>query len=75
MVSKILSYFVLVIMILLIIGIVLQYYVSMNLEPEQMICHKGKLLMQLQEGEAIYTRATGVVCEFEKGMLIIEETK
>ena len=62
-------------MILLVIGIVLQYYISINIEPEGMICHKGKLLMQLQEGEAIYTRATGVVCEFEKGMLIIEETK
>ena len=75
MVSKILSYLVLIVMIFLIIGIVLQYYVSINIEPESMICHKGKLLMQLQEGEAIYTRATGVVCEFEKGMLIIEETK
>ena len=75
MVSKIMRYLIPMIMILLIIGIVLQYYVSMNLEPEQMVCHKGKLLMQLQEGEAIYTRATGVVCEFEKGMLIIEETK
>jgi hypothetical protein len=75
MVSKILRYVVPMIMIFLIIGIVLQYYVSINLEPERMICHKGKLLMQLQEGEAIYTRADGVVCEFEKGMLIIEETK
>ena len=75
MVSKIMRYVVPMIMIILIIGIVLQYYVSINLEPEQMVCHKGKLLMQLQEGEAIYTRAEGVVCEFEKGMLIIEETK
>ena len=75
MISKIMRYLIPMIMILIIIGIVLQYYVSMNLEPEQVICHKGKLLMQLQEGEAIYTRAKGVVCEFEKGMLIIEETK
>ena len=63
------------IMIILIIGIVLQYYVSINLQPESMICHKGKLLMQLQEGESVYTKAKGVSCEFEKGMLIIEETK
>ena len=62
-----------IIMILLIIGIVLQYYVSINLQPESMICHKGKLLMQLQEGESVYTKAKGVSCEFEKGMLIIEE--
>ena len=73
MVSKIMRYLIPMIMILLIIGIVLQYYVSINLEPEQMICHKGKLLLQLEEGEAIYTRAKGVTCEFEKGMLILEE--
>lgn len=75
MISKIMRYLIPIMMVFLIIGIVLQYYVSINLEPEQMICHKGKLLMQLQEGESIYTRADGVVCEFEKGMLIIEETK
>jgi len=73
MVSKIMRYLIPMIMILLIIGIVLQYYVSINIQPDNMVCHKGKLLMQLQEGEAIYTRAKGVVCEFEKGMLIVEE--
>ena len=75
MVSKIMRYLMPIIMIFLIIGIVLQYYVSINLEPEDMVCHKGKLLMQLQEGESVYTKADGVSCEFEKGMLIIEETK
>jgi preprotein translocase subunit YajC len=75
MVSKIMRYLIPMIMIILIIGIVLQYYVSINLQPESMICHKGKLLMQLQEGESVYTKAKGVNCEFEKGMLIIEETK
>jgi len=60
-------------MILLVIGIVLQYYISINIEPESIICHKGKLLLQLEEGEAIYTRAKGVTCDFEKGMLIVEE--
>jgi len=73
MVSKIMRYLIPIIMIILIIGIVLQYYVSINLEPESMICHKGKLLLQLEEGEAIYTRAKGVTCDFEKGMLIVEE--
>jgi len=73
MVSKIMRYLIPMIMILLIIGIVLQYYVSINIQPDNMVCHKGRLLMQLQEGEAIYTRAKGVVCEFEKGMLILEE--
>ena len=73
MVSKIMRYLIPIIMIILIIGIVLQYYVSINLEPDNMVCHKGKLLLQLEEGEAIYTRAKGVTCEFEKGMLILEE--
>jgi hypothetical protein len=73
MVSKIMRYLIPIIMIILIIGIVLQYYVSINIEPESMICHKGKLLLQLEEGEAIYTRAKGVTCDFEKGMLIVEE--
>lgn len=73
MVSKIMKYLIPIIMIILIIGIVLQYYISINLQPESMICHKGKLLMQLQEGESVYTKAKGVSCEFEKGMLIIEE--
>lgn len=75
MISKIMRYLVPMIMIILIIGIILHYYVSITIQPESIVCHKGKLLMQLQEGEAIYTRAAGVVCEFEKGMLIIEETK
>jgi hypothetical protein len=73
MVSKIMRYLIPIIMIILIIGIVLQYYVSINLEPDSMVCHKGKLLLQLEEGQAIYTRAKGVTCEFEKGMLILEE--
>ena len=70
MISKILSYVVPLIMIFLIIGIVLQYYIS-SYEPEQFVCHKGKLLMQI-EG-TMYTKARGVSCEFDKGMLIIEE--
>jgi len=73
MVSKIMRYLIPIIMILLVIGIVLQYYISINIEPESIICHKGKLLLQLEEGEAIYTRAKGVTCDFEKGMLIVEE--
>jgi len=70
MVRKILSYLVPIIMLLLVIGIALQYYIS-SYEPEQFVCHKGKLLMQI-EG-TIYTKAKGVSCEFEKGMLILEE--
>ncbi len=52
------------------IGISLQDYIS-RYEPELFVCHKGKLLMQI-EG-TMYTKAKGVTCEFEKGMLILEE--
>jgi len=68
--KKILSFVVCIIAILLIIGILLQYYIS-NYEPEQFICHKGKLLMQIES--TMYTKAKGVTCEFEKNMLILEE--
>ena len=49
------------------------YYINIEQETEEMICYKGKLLLQLEEGEAIYTRAKGVTCEYENGILIIEE--
>jgi len=73
MVSKILSYFVLVIMILLIIGIVLQYYVSLPQEPQKLVCHKGRLLAQVEGEGAVYTRIKKFSCEYDKSMLIIEE--
>jgi hypothetical protein len=49
------------------------YYINIEQEPEEMICYKGKLLLQLEESGAIYTRAKGVTCEYENGILIIEE--
>ena len=70
MLSKTIKFIVSIIAIILIIGISLQYYIS-NYEPEQFVCHKGKLLMQIEN--TMYTKAKGVSCEFEKGMLIIEE--
>lgn len=70
MLSKIIKIALSIIVIILIIGISLQYLI-VNYEPEQFVCHKGKLLMQI-EG-TIYTKAKGVACEFDKGMLIIEE--
>jgi len=60
------------VMLVLVIGISLHYYV-LNKELSDIICHKNKLLIQIEEGTPIYTRAKGVTCEFEKGMLIIEE--
>jgi uncharacterized protein YpmB len=73
MVSKIMSYVVSIIMIILVIGISLQYYVSQYKEPKTLMCHKGKLLVLVDEEGTVYTRVKNVTCEFEKGMLIIEE--
>jgi hypothetical protein len=60
-------------MIILVIGISLQYYVSQHNEPKRLMCHKSKLLALVDEEGTVYTRVKNVTCEFEKGMLIIEE--
>jgi len=73
MVSKIMSYFVLIVMIFLIIGIVLQYYVSLPQEPQKLVCHKGRLLAQVEGEGTVYTRIKRFSCEYDKSMLIIEE--
>lgn len=73
MVSKILSYLVLIIMIFLIIGIVLHYYAALPTEPQKLVCHKGRLLAQVEGEGTVYTRIKKFSCDYEKGMLIIEE--
>lgn len=71
--NKILNYLLLIIILFLIIGIVLQYYVSLPKKPQSLICHKGKLLSQVGDEGTVYTKIKGFSCEFEKGMLILEE--
>jgi len=61
------------IILLLIIGIGLQYYISKPIAPKDLVCHKGKLLHKLDVDENVYLKVKGISCEFEKGMLIIEE--
>jgi len=73
MLSKIWSYFVALIILLLIIGIALQYYISKPIETKELICHKNRLLHKIDDGESVYIRIKGISCEFEKGMIIIEE--
>ena len=73
MVSKILSYFLTFVVIFLIIGIAVQYYISQPKKPQSLICHKGKLLSQVGDEGTVYTRIKGLSCEFEKDILIIEE--
>ena len=73
MVSKIMSYIVGCIILLLIIGIGLQYYISEPNETKEVMCHKGKLIHRLGDDGSVYLQVRGVSCVFEKGMIIIEE--
>ena len=61
------------VMIFLIVGISVQYYITMPIEPESLVCHKGKLLAQVEGEGTVYTRIKKFSCDYEKGMLIIEE--
>ena len=73
MLSKIWSYLVASIILLLIIGIGLQYYISKPIKLKELICHKNRLLHKIDDDESVYVKIKGISCEFEKGMLIIEE--
>ena len=46
-------------------------YITMKITPKDLICHKGKLLMQINPDRAIYTQAKEVVCEVLDGNLVI----
>ena len=75
MVSKIMIFVVALIMSLLLIGIGLQYYISQPIVHDELVCHKGKLLIQVGGDGTVYTRVKEFTCDYEKGMLIIEEKK
>ena len=73
MLSKILRFFVGFIILFLIFGIAVQYYVYQPVKPKELVCHKGKLLHRIGDGETVYLKVKGISCEYEKGTLIIEE--
>ena len=61
------------IILLLIIGIGLHYYVSQPIESKEVLCHKGKLIHRIGDDGSVYLKIKGVSCVFEKGIIIIEE--
>jgi len=61
------------IILLLIIGIGLHYYVFQPIESKEVLCHKGKLIHRLGDNGTVYLKVKGVSCVFENGMIIIEE--
>jgi len=73
MLKKIMNYLIIVFVFLLIIGISLQYYMAQSKGPERLVCHKGKLLVQVEDDETVYVRIKRFTCDSEKGMLILEE--
>lgn len=73
MLSKILSYLIGFVILLLIFGIGLQYYISRPIEHNELICFKGKLLARVGDDGAIYTKVKKFTCEYKNDMLILEE--
>ena len=71
MLKKIMKIVVLFIFLILITGISLNAYITMKITPKDLICYKGKLLMQINPDRAIYTQAKEVVCEVLDGNLVI----
>lgn len=73
MIMKIMRFAVPCIMLVLIVGVAIQYYITMQLEPNELVCHKGKLLSLVGSDGNVYTRVKDFSCDYEKGILIIEE--
>jgi hypothetical protein len=75
MLRKIMNYMIGFIMLFLVCGIIAQYYISQPTEPEELICHKGRLLARVGDDGTVYTKVKEFTCDYQKGMLIIEEEK
>ena len=73
MIRKTMRYLIGLAILLLAICIGLYYYVSQPLDSKELICFKGKLLHKIDDDESVYVKIKGISCEFEKGMIIIEE--
>jgi len=73
MIRKTMRYLIGLAILLLAICIGLYYYVSQPLDSKELICFKGRLLHKIDDDENVYVKIKGISCEFEKGMIIIEE--
>jgi hypothetical protein len=71
--KKIIIYVILIFALLVAIGISLNYYINRNIEPEELRCYKGKLLIRIEENNHVYSKVNNISCDYDKGMLIIEE--
>ena len=73
MLRKTMRYLIGLAILLLAICIGLYYYVSQPIESKEVLCHKGNLIHRLGDDGTVYMKVKGVSCEFDKGMIIIEE--
>ena len=73
MIKKFLKYCLFIFVILLFIGIGLQFYISQPIETKELMCHKGRLIHRIGDTGSVYLKVKGVSCVFERGIIIIEE--
>ena len=75
MLKKIMSFLFFMFVMILVIGVTLQYYITIGFKPEDMKCFNGKLGQLISKDNNAYVRVKGLTCEYDDGMLIIEEKK
>lgn len=72
MVNKIIIYITLIVMMLLIVGISINWYISQQEFPNEM-CWKGKYLVKIEDEGSVYTRLKQFSCEQDGKIIILEE--
>ena len=69
------SYVFVMFVMILVIGVTLQYYITIGFKPEDMKCFKGKLGQLISKDNNAYVRVKGLTCEYDDGMLKNEKKK
>jgi len=73
MTKDVLKFLVIPIMSFLIFGISIQHNVSKPNPPKKLLCNEGNLLSQIDGKGSVYTRVSGLSCNYDKGTLIISD--
>ena len=71
MTKDFLKYLVIPIMSFLMFGIFIQHHVSKSNQPKKLLCNEGNLLSQIDGKGSVYTRVSGLSCNYDRGTLII----
>jgi hypothetical protein len=73
MTKNVLKYLVIPIMSFLMFGIFIQHHLSKPNPPKKLLCDEGNLLSQIDGTGSVYTRVSGLSCNYDKGTLIISD--